>query len=227
MGEVGSGMSPSEAVISGHDVRHNGAPFVNQIFTGPNGGAAAPATDGWLTMSDLGSGGTLLLDSVEIDELKQPIVVHERRLAIDTEGAGHRRGAPGMRVEYGPVAGELEAIYANDGSINPMAGARGGHAGAPSTQQKRRADGSLVAIDICGPELVVAGERLVARTTGGGGYGDPATREPELVVADVLEGWITPERARDVYRVQLVDGLLDSEATVALRSGTRANGTTA
>src|SRR5690606_14568356 len=101
--EVGSGMSPSEAVVSGRDVRRGGAPFVNQIFTGPNGGAGGPATDGWLTMSDLGSGGTLLLDSVEIDELKQPIVVHERRIAHDTEGAGRRRGAPGMHVEYSPV----------------------------------------------------------------------------------------------------------------------------
>ncbi len=37
LAEVGGGMSPSEAVISGHDQRHGGAPFVNQIFTGPNG----------------------------------------------------------------------------------------------------------------------------------------------------------------------------------------------
>lgn len=218
MAEVGTGMSPSEAVISGHDRRHGGAPFVNQIFTGTNGGAAGPVADGWLTMDDLGSGGTLLLDSIEIDELKQPILVHERRLAIDSEGAGRRRGAPGMRVEYGPVGGPLKAIFANDGSINPMSGARGGLAGARSLQQKRKPDGSVTAIDICGPEIVQPGERLIAQTSGGGGYGRPETREPELVLADVREGWISAERARDVYRVHIEHGELDHAHTARLRS---------
>lgn len=218
MAEVGTGMSPAEAVISGHDRRHGGAPFVNQIFTGTNGGAAGPATDGWLTMDDLGSGGTLLLDSVEIDELKQPILVHERRLAIDSEGAGRRRGAPGMLVEYGPVGGPLEAIYANDGSIHPMSGARGGLAGARSRQRKRKLDGSLAAIDICGPEVVQPGERLIAQTSGGGGYGRPESREPELVLADVREGWVSVERAREVYRVHVTNGALDHEQTARLRA---------
>jgi N-methylhydantoinase B len=170
-------------------------------------------------MSDLGSGGTLLLDSVEIDELKQPIVVHERRLAADTEGAGQRRGAPSLHVEYGPIGGELEAIYANDGSINAMAGARGGHAGAASQQRKRLASGALVDIDICGPERIAPGERLVARTSGGGGYGPPEEREPDLVLADVVEGWITQQRAISVYRVHIVDGRVDTEITRLLRAG--------
>lgn len=217
MAEVGTGMSPSEAVVSGFDSRNNGAPFVNQIFAGTNGGAGGPATDGWLTMDDLGSGGTLLLDSVEIDEFKQPIVIHERRLAIDTEGAGRRRGAPGLSVEYGPVGGGLEAIYANDGSINPMAGARGGLSGARSLHKKRNLDGQLEDLDICGPVLIAEGERLVARTSGGGGYGPPESREPERVLADVREGWVSPSRARDIYCVVITDGEVDHHATELLR----------
>lgn len=219
MAEVGTGMSPSEAVVSGVDTRPGGGPFVNQIFTGPNGGAAGPVTDGWLTMSDLGSGGTLLLDSVEIDELKQPIVIHSRRLARDTEGAGFRRGAPGLHVEYGPLGGELEAIYANDGAVNPMQGARGGLAGARSAQLKRDAAGRLSELDICGPVRVEPGERLVARTSGGGGYGPPETREPDRVARDVDEGWISAARAASVYRVVLdAGGAVDQAATAALRT---------
>jgi N-methylhydantoinase B len=218
MAEVGSGMSPSEAVVSGFDHR-TGSPFVNQIFTGPNGGAGGPATDGWLTMSDLGGAGTLLLDSVEIDELKQPIVIHRRELSPDTEGAGRHRGAPALDVEYGPVGTELEAIYANDGSINAMSGARGGWSGAPSGQYKRDLEGELVRLDICGPVRIVEGERIVARTSGGGGYGEPATRDPLAVAHDAREGWITSERAREVYRVVLdAAGAVDEEATARLRS---------
>ncbi|MEV4892980.1 hydantoinase B/oxoprolinase family protein [Nonomuraea sp. NPDC055795] len=218
LAEVGSGMSPSEAVVSGTDER-TGAPFVNQIFIGPNGGAGGPAADGWLTMSDLGSGGTLLLDSVEIDELKQPIVIHRRRLAPDTEGAGRHRGAPGLEVEYGPLGGTIAAIYANDGSINPMMGARGGLPGAPSAQLKRERDGTLRPVDICGPVHVEDGERLLARTSGGGGYGAPHTRAPGAVARDVREGWITAARAREVYLVALdADGHPDPDGTARLRS---------
>ncbi|MGW4199500.1 hydantoinase B/oxoprolinase family protein [Streptomyces sp. NPDC004726] len=219
MAEVGTGMSPSEAVVSGVDTRGGGAePFVNQIFAGTNGGAAGPLSDGWLTMDDLGSGGTLLLDSVEIDELKQPLVIHRRGLAQDTEGAGHRRGAPGLHVEYGPVGGALEAVYANDGAVNAMSGARGGLAGARSAQYKRDRAGQLSELDICGPVRVEEGERLVARTSGGGGYGPPGARDPEAVALDVREGWISADRALRVYRVVLDGrGRVDAEATARIR----------
>lgn len=214
MAEVGSGMSPSEAVVSGVDRREGAAPFVNQIFTGTNGGAGSPHADGWLTMSDLGSGGTLLLDSVEIDELKQPIVIHRRGIATDTEGAGELRGAPGIDVEYGPVGGPMEAIYANDGSINPMAGAREGHPGAPSVQARRHRDGTVGAIDICGPVRIEEGERIIARTSGGGGYGRPTRRDPAAVVVDVREGWVSRQRAERVYGLVLDDALrVDPAAT--------------
>lgn len=219
MAEVGTGMSPAEAVVSGRDGRTGGKPFVNQIFTGTNGGAGGPAVDGWLTMDDLGSGGTLLLDSVEIDELKQPIIIYKRQIACDSEGAGCHRGAPGIDVEYGPYEGTIDAIYANDGSLNPMQGARGGHSGACSAQFKRERSGVLVAVDICGPVTIAAGERIVARTSGGGGYGLPETRDRQAVAGDVREGWISIARAAKVYRVAIdADGAIDHAATDILRT---------
>ena len=36
---------------------------------------------------------------------------------------------------------------------------------------------------------------------GGGGYGSPLEREPEMVEADVAEGYVTPEQARSDYGV--------------------------
>jgi N-methylhydantoinase B len=225
MAEVGSGMSPAEAVVSGIDRRVGRQAFVNQIFTGTNGGAGGPATDGWLTMDDLGSGGTLLLDSVEIDELKQPIIIHKRQIAPDSEGAGRHRGAPGIDVEYGPHEGELEAIYANDGSVNPMMGARGGHAGARSAQFKRERSGTLVGLDICGPVRIADGERIVARTSGGGGYGAPEARARDAVADDVREGWISVARAAGIYRVAIdATGAVDHIATDALRAQVNTSG---
>jgi N-methylhydantoinase B len=53
----------------------------------------------------------------------------------------------------------------------------------------------------------------------GGGYGDPVQRDPGLVRTDVAEGWISRERARDVYKV-VIDpaGQVDEEATRAARA---------
>ena len=37
--------------------------------------------------------------------------------------------------------------------------------------------------------ILRAGDRVVIESAGGGGYGDPHQREPELVLADAAEGW--------------------------------------
>ncbi|HWL44937.1 MAG TPA: hydantoinase B/oxoprolinase family protein [Ilumatobacter sp.] len=221
LAEVGAGFSPSEAVVSGIDPR-SGEPFVNQLFSGPNGGAGGPHTDGWLTMSDLGSGGSLLLDSVEIDEMKQPIAIFDRRLVADSEGAGAQRGAPGLRVEYGPIDCTIEAIYANDGAVHAAVGARGGLGGAPSGQARRAADGTLLEIDAWGPVLIAPGERMIATTSGGGGFGSPLDRPPSQVASDVAEGWISAARAGAVYGVVFDgSGSVDEPATAARRQQLR------
>ncbi|MCI0721554.1 MAG: hydantoinase B/oxoprolinase family protein, partial [Acidobacteria bacterium] len=57
------------------------------------------------------------------------------------------------------------------------------------------------------------------RTPGGGGYGPALERDPELVLSDVINGKVTPGRARDVYGVivDLEKRLVDPEATARLR----------
>ena len=61
------------------------------------------------------------------------------------------------------------------------------------------------------------GDVVSCRTCGGGGYGPPAERDPELVARDVREGTVSAERARDVYRVAVVNGAVDESATSELR----------
>jgi len=73
---------------------------------------------------------------------------------------------------------------------------------------------------------VRAGEIVRVVTTGGGGWGDPLEREPELVQRDAIDGKVSPEAAREHYGVVLLaaaDGLFDIEApaTAALRANLR------
>jgi N-methylhydantoinase B len=219
MAAAGRNQPPAAGVISGVDPRPDGGPFVNQLMLAVTGGAGGPHADGWLTTLGIGAAGFLMRDSVEIDELKHPIRVHEQRLIPDSEGAGRRRGSPGAHVEYGPVGCELDVIWLSDGTENAPPGARGGHDGSVAQQRLRRADGTLS--DELGTYARVTlrpGERIVSVSCGGAGYGPPEQREPERVARDVRERYVTRERARDVYRVALTAaGEIDHDETARLR----------
>jgi N-methylhydantoinase B len=221
MADAGLILPPSASVISGRDPRHDGAPFINMLILAGSGGAGSPHADGWLTMGDAGTAGMLRRDSVEIDELRFPICVEMQRLIPDTEGAGRRRGTPGTLVEFGPLGCDIQAQYASDGHHNEPLGVRGGLPGGRADQWLIAADGSRRRLPPSGTVTVADGELIVSVCTGGGGYGPPLEREPERVREDVAEGWITRERARDVYGVVIGDdGAVDVAATTAARAAT-------
>ena len=153
-------------------------------------------------MLTMGNAGMPLVDSVEVDEIHHPMLVHERRLVPDGEGAGRHRGGAGFRVEYGPVDCDMELGYVCDGSLNPAKGARGGETACPARHYKRRVTGELVEVPDASAQYVLKnGETVISYTPGGGGYGPPLERDPERVRKDVAEGWISLDRARDTYCV--------------------------
>jgi N-methylhydantoinase B len=70
-----------------------------------------------------------------------------------------------------------------------------------------------------GPIEIGPGESIVCVGSGGGGYGEPWKRSPARVEKDVREGWITPDRAGDVYGVVFDAGRgIDAAATDARRA---------
>jgi N-methylhydantoinase B len=219
LAEVGLSFPASVGVVSGHDPRAGGAPFVNQLILAWTGGPGGPAADGWLTFGGVGDGGALLRDSVEVDEIHHPIRVLAQRIVPDTEGAGRHRGAPSAFLEFGPVDTSMELMYLSDGSVNPAQGARGGLPGGVAQQYRRRLDGSLEATDPCGHLVLEPGETMLSYSCGGGGYGDPRERDPRRVAADVAEGFVTPARAEAVYGVALDQrGQVDQARTRSLRA---------
>ena len=220
MAECGGCLPPSSSVISGIDPR-TGERFVNQLFLGSTAGPGTPYGDCWLTYLHIGNGGMCFIDSVELDELYQPIWVDERRLIPDTEGAGRNRGAPSLFVEFGPVGCSVEVGYVSDGSVNAARGARGGGVGGPADHRKRKVDGTLEGLPNCAQVNLADGETILSICCGGGGYGPPAERDHQRVVNDYLEGRISRERAREIYKV-VIDkhGRCDELATTVLRGKT-------
>lgn len=158
-------------------------------------------------------------DSVEVAEKRHPIRVETERLLPDTEGAGRYRGAPSAFVEYGPVGTDIMVAYGCDGAVNPALGARGGLSGGPSRHYRRKTSGELIELPPIGIAELKDGEHIISITCGGGGYGPPSERDPEQVRRDVQEGWITSQRAHEVYGVALDDKhQIDVEHTKRLRS---------
>jgi N-methylhydantoinase B len=214
MAETGAVIPPSSGVISGV---HGGKPFVNEVYLGCTGGAGGPHSDGWLTILHVGNAGMCYQDSIEIDELRHPILVHERRLLPDTEGAGRFRGAVAALSEFSPVGCDITVAYVSDGNFNPARGTRGGMTGAPSAQFRRRADGSLEPVGNCAEVVIRPDEAMVSYSCGGGGYGPPHERAIERVVHDVSEGWVTRVRAEEVYAVAVGAEGIDEARTAELR----------
>lgn len=217
MAEAGAILPASIGVISGYDPALKER-YVNQLFLAFTGGAAAPETDAWITIGHVGNAGLCYQDSIELDEMRHPLFVETRRFITDSEGAGRRKGGAGMLVEFGPVRGEMEVAFVSDGTSNPAKGVRGGGLGGRAYQAVRAVDGQVTPTANSGVITLQTGEMIISHCCGGGGYGPPETREPERVQKDVVEGWVSAERARDVYRVAVDgNGTLDLDETARLR----------
>ena len=201
MAESGAIEGPAGAVLSGYDSRHGDRPYINQLALAGTAGGASPRGDGWLTLGNACSAGMWTMDSVEIDELNYPFRVDERMLLPDSEGAGRHRGTPCCRVVYQPIGGPMRLHYACDGVVNAARGVDGGGDAAPARQWIQRQDGTTSELPGIGDLVTEAGDRIVAHTSGGGGFGDPKRRPVDAVCKDVRAGLISPERAREVYAV--------------------------
>ncbi|SDQ09180.1 hydantoinase B/oxoprolinase family protein [Leucobacter chromiiresistens] len=215
--EGAAGQAPAKSVISGIDER-NGNAYVNQILVGGVGGPATPFVDGWPTYQRPVCGALLYHDSVEVDEQRYPILVHERTLVADTGGAGRQRGGLATRVVMEARDEEVTLTYGIEGKLNPPQGVRGGHGGSePEAWVIDAASGERKEIPVVGRYDLRRGEKVVSITPGGGGYGDPLEREPEAVLVDVEDQRVTVETARDIYGVVIADGAIDTAATTAQR----------
>ena len=218
MAEFGAFFVASSAAMSGVDP-DTGKPHVNQIFLGGTAGAGSPFSEGWLTYLNAVNGGMCHLDSIEVAEYYQPLVVEQRRVQRDSEGAGWRRGAPALLVEYGPRRGALTVGYVSDGEANPARGVRGGLGAVPAWNRRRTAAGEDEALPQSGRVTLAEGETVVCLAQSGGGYGQSREREPGRVLGDVRQGIVSRARAREIYRVAIDDaGALGERETARLRA---------
>ena len=227
LSEGGAGLGAGMAVISGKDERRGGQAFVNRLMLSTNGGPASAVADGWVNYAIPVIAGLMYRDSVEVDELKHPIRVESLGLVTDSAGAGRRRGAPAQQIEYGPTDGPMMAVISCDGQHAAPRGVAGGLAGTAGETWMIEDGAQPVRLPNVAQVRMKVGQRVRGRDSAGGGYGDPLDRETERVLVDVLEGWETRQKARDIYGVvftgEIEDETLavDAAATTARRAELR------
>lgn len=197
---------------------HDQPYLMREVLGGGSGGR--PWADGSDTVHVVPDSKNL---PVEFTETRFPLLVESLQLAPDSGGPGKRRGGLGYRKEIRPT---IDAYFLSvaDCSILGCWGLKGGKAGQPFS----------VTVDPGGPnerhleglvddEPVPAGTLVRIDTTGGGGWGDPLEREPELVALDVTQGKVSGGAALKRYGVVLTraaDGsyTADTDSTSSLRA---------
>ncbi len=202
--------------VGGSD--HSGNRFVG-VLGGPyrGGMGARPAKDG----IDVTDHDICNVYHVPIEMTEGELPVRYRRLELwrDSGGAGTWRGGLGYRAELEWLAatGTL-SLRRERHKFGPW-GMAGGSAAPACQTDLLRADGSREPLP--GKVLASIGEGEVLRywTTGGGGFGPPGRRDPQRVLADVLDGRVSRQAARDAYGVALRGGEVDWRETEALRRG--------
>jgi N-methylhydantoinase B len=155
---------------------------------------------------------------VEVLEAQHPIRIDEYALVPDSCGAGRYRGGLGLRRRYTLLAREAHLQLRSDRMKFRPYGLAGGGPGAP-TRNVLDPDGAARAMPGKFAHPLRAGDVLVHEQAGGGGHGDPFTRDPEAVAADVGNEKVTLAYARREHGVVLdAAGKVDADATAALRA---------
>ncbi|MEG3144135.1 hydantoinase B/oxoprolinase family protein [Sphingomonas sp. RT2P30] len=145
-----------------------------------------------------------------------PLRIERYETEPDSGGAGLHRGGNGIHMTYRFLEPGMIAIHDDRWFTRPW-GVNGGKPGARARKLLERADGTISVVGNKVEDVeVAAGDQLHFITWGGGGWGDPLARDPDLVALEVREGLVSVTGAL-AYGVVVRDGTADGAATAALR----------
>lgn len=204
---------PEGGDVSGRRSWGNGA--------GPSvGGLGARATldglngmPGWIT--------NVASTSVESSEIEGPVRYLRKELRPGSAGPGRNRGGLGVILSWQALGHHVKFSHTSQRSVNLPKGLFGGGQGLGSRWViNEDAENEQVLANQAGPTLDLQyGDTVTFYAPGGGGYGDPWTREPARVARDASLGYIDAVAARTEYGVELdADGGIDVARTAELRA---------
>jgi N-methylhydantoinase B len=164
--------------------------------------------------------GNARVPSIESAEFALPIRALRWERIRDTGGSGEKRGGCGVAREWLALDDNVNCTLMAERAHVPAVGLLGGRAGATSRFVINAGGENEQVLPSKTPPLRLnKGDRYLLQSAGGGGYGRPQDRDPRRVAADVLDGYVSAEAAREQYGVVFgADGEVDEAATASLRS---------
>ncbi len=210
-----SGGTPAQTNIL-YGKKHNGKPWHTMVIRG-GGLGASNRMDGRQCAIFPANGANT---PVEILESDTPLIVQSRGLVCDSGGAGKMRGGLGRKMvikipddEYAPLPPTTIAVQAGRFRYPPQ----GMFGGNPSKLAQFLLNGKTA--DPSGLTFCKPGDIVSFYSAGGGGYGDSFERDPEAVEKDVLEGYVSIQKAKEDYGVVIDPDTLkvDLDATKKIR----------
>ncbi len=200
--------------IGGYDPGRRCQYVYYEAPAGGNGGFRE--NDGSSAHGNIDFGNIRTIQTAEALESGMPLRVERCELRPDSGGEGQMRGGLGMRRELRLLAPEARYSALSDRAVIPPFGVGGAGPAAPVKVSVVR-NGAELEFSTPGKVTgypLVDQDVVIMQSAGGGGFGDPLTRDPERVREDVVAGYVSPARARDGYGVVLAaDGRMDREAT--------------
>ncbi len=219
---------------------------VTLLDTLAGGGGARSLKDG-IDVSGTSRSLSVGLSNVETYESRYPVLYLHRRLLKDSGGAGRFRGGVGISAQYIPWDTDLlpTKIAHACGVTHPATpGLFGGLPGGSNVFLMKRAtdiedrlrnripsglddlQGVLEVLPGLAKTYQRRGDVYQLVTGGGGGYGDPLSRDPARVLEDVLGGLVSEEAALRFYGVVItserkVDWAVTEEKRKTLRDERR------
>ncbi len=216
---AGSGGTPAQTnIFYGRD--REGNPWHTMIIRG-GGMGAGKSMDGHHCAIFPANGANT---PVEILESDTPLMVVERSLLPDSGGPGKKRGGLGRKMvihvpddKLSPLHPVTIAVQAGRFRYPPEGLFEGGH----GSKALFIRNGELA--DPSGLTFADPGDYVEFHSAGGGGYGSPFDRDPEDVVQDVKNGYVSIEKACEDYGVIITPNSLEvnEAATVAYRQRMR------
>ncbi len=211
---AGYGSSP-QLVFAAGDGRGRNVSLTDRLFGGAPARSGRDGADGRSL-----SAGARSMPSERL-ETDYPVTVESVSAIADSGGAGAQRGGCGVEKIYRfRSPGTLS--WRDEREQSRPWGRNGGEAGACSGKIVVRTDGSREQPGSKADGVkVAAGDRLIFRTAGGGGWGNALDRSPEQVQKDVRRGLVSTAGARDRYGVVVAGSpaacTVDERATQDLR----------
>jgi N-methylhydantoinase B len=196
--------------------RKDGRPWHSVIIRGGGMGASASGDGNYVYIFPANGANT----PVEIFESDTPLIVEKRELIADSGGPGKMKGGLGkselFRVPddaYAPIPPVNLGIQAGRYTY-PAEGLFGGK---PGTRAQFLVNGETG--NSYGLTQMKPGDVVTIDAPGGGGYGNPLERDPEMVASDVMEGYVSLESARTDYGVAINPNTyeVDEQETKKLR----------